>query len=59
MPKQGSTNLPTASGPKNAPNISEIEATTEIGAMIGFEIDAANKLLAEILGGNGELHVPQ
>nr|KAJ0217709.1 hypothetical protein LSAT_V11C300129490 [Lactuca sativa] len=56
---QGSTNLPTASGPKNAPNISEIEATTEIGAMIGFEIDAANKLLAEILGGNGELHVPQ
>ncbi|CAI9273456.1 unnamed protein product [Lactuca saligna] len=50
---------PTAYGPKNVPKISEIEATAEIGAMIGFEIDAANKLLAEILGGNGELHVPQ
>ncbi|CAH1420762.1 unnamed protein product [Lactuca virosa] len=36
------------------PRISEIEVTVEVGAMIGFEIDASNKLLVEILGVNGE-----
>lgn len=50
---------PITPGSKNAPRITKIEATAEFGAMIGFEIDAATKLLAEILGGNGELHVPQ
>lgn len=34
--------------------INEIEATTEIGAMLGFEIDANNELLAGILGVPGE-----
>ncbi|CAH1447309.1 unnamed protein product [Lactuca virosa] len=49
---------PKPPGSNNAPRTNEIEATAEVGAMIGFEIDATNKLLAEILGGNGEINVP-
>lgn len=39
------------------PSISEIEATAEVGAMVGFEIDNRNKLLAEILGVSDEATV--
>lgn len=45
-------------GDNNAPRINEIEATVEVGAMIGFEIDVTNKLLGEILGEAGGTNVP-
>lgn len=54
-----SSNTLEVSVSESSSSVNEIDATAVVGSMLGFEMEASNPLLAEILGEYGEKKDPQ